>query len=309
MQACYAAGVHRARELLLPMIAGCALGCTSANPAYEGDADADADAGRTETSATSLAPPLSDDASSIGSGGATSAASTTGDPTTASADDAPLPDTSTGPGDDPPRRVLLVTGTGDATRPVDMTLVDVLGSAEGMGAGLEVVLVDDAAVTASDADEVDAVVVSETCVSEVLGGKLRDVPRPVIVLEGDAWNAMGMSGSTFDVIGTSVFVQDPGHPIAAGLSGQASVLTSTFGSGLMATAPPRTAHVIARVLPAGLVVVFAYEAGMPMVRGLLAPAARVGMGFDADAGGFSTGDLDEGGQAMVAAALAWVLPP
>ena len=201
---------------------------------------------------------------------------------------------------------LLVTQLGDLSLPLDLTL-----HASLQGKGLEVVVVEDAVVTPDDAVGVDLVVISETVSISAIGGTLRDVARPIVCLEGGIWASMAMSAPGAWVPGTQVEIVDSTHPIAAGLGGLVPVLVEDPGSGLVWASAPPSAHAIAR-LPGsgGALVAFAYEAGVPMQGGFVAPARRVAFGADVDADGAlpSPSDLSPAGVAIFEAAVQWALP-
>lgn len=277
--------------------------CTSPNPAFDASGGGSGGGSRSTGDAEAgTAQPSSDGATSAVSvgGSATSAGSTSVDSTAADGTTELPPPASTG--DTPSLRALLVTQAGDAAYPLDATLLAVL---EDMGA--EVVLVDDDASMASDAQDVDVVVISETVFGTAVGAKFRDVERPVVAIESLVWDDMAMAAGGGWTQGTVFAIVDPGHPIAAGLAGEVPILLPDLGSGMSPTTPPPSAQVIARVPGPGLVTVFAYAAGEPMMGGVLAPAARVGFGADVDGNGTtdSTADLSPQGVQMFVAAIEW----
>ncbi|MHC4681892.1 MAG: discoidin domain-containing protein [Planctomycetota bacterium] len=78
----------------------------------------------------------------------------------------------------------------------------------------------------------DLVYISESVGSGNVHSKITEIETPMIVGEPYAWDEMGMTlggGGTSDVASLDIRIVDPGHYLAAGLSGTVTVLTDTAG--------------------------------------------------------------------------------
>jgi len=167
------------------------------------------------------------------------------------------------------------------------------------GLGYVVTVVGDSAATAADALGKTLVLVSSSVTSTAVNTKFRSVAVPVITWEDQIYDDMGMGlagGTTANL--TKVAIASPGHPLAAGLSGEpavssASVMTYGLPSGevtVVATAPGNS----------GQALIFAYEQGAAM-SGLTAPARRMGFFFR----GSQPTVLTAAGWSLFDAAVAW----
>jgi alkylated DNA nucleotide flippase Atl1 len=166
------------------------------------------------------------------------------------------------------RRALFITGSGSATG-ADAVVLSRL-----QALGFEVTLRSGSASAAGDAAGMNLVVISATVSSTTVGTKFRTVAVPVLVWEGWLYDDFGMTSSSGygEISGQSALaIAAPGHPLAAGLSGQ--IATSASATYMWGT-PGAGATVAARLL-GGQAAIFGYEAGATMV-GLAAPARRVG---------------------------------
>ena len=79
----------------------------------------------------------------------------------------------------------------------------------------------------------DLVWISESVGSGNVANKITEIATPMVVGEPYAWDEMGMTigtGSTSDVATTDITIVNPGHFLAAGLSGTVPVLTAIAGS-------------------------------------------------------------------------------
>jgi len=163
-----------------------------------------------------------------------------------------------------------------------------------------------AAVTA-DATGKALVAVSSTGASSDVGTKFRNVTVPVLLWESNLLDDMGMTSTTTGSFGTtsasSVVINLPNHPLAAGLSGTVAVATSSdplswgqpgAGAFKVATVSGSTSHAA----------IFAYEPGADMV-GLTAPARRVGF-FLSD---LTASKLTTSGWSLFDAAVKWAAAP
>jgi hypothetical protein len=150
--------------------------------------------------------------------------------------------------------------------------------------------------------------VSETANSTDVGAEFRDVDEAAIVMEGAIWDDMDMAPPGVAASETSVTILDDTHPIAAGLSGTVGFMLVDPGSGILRTAPGPGAQLVAsRVTNPAHVVVFAFDEGVVMQNGLLAPGRRVGFGADVDGGAGANGQLGMDGLAMFGAAASWAI--
>ena len=132
----------------------------------------------------------------------------------------------------------------------------------------------------TDALDKDLVVISESVYSRRLNTTLRNLPVPIIVSEPWLFSDMGMTGSRYSIdFGrarkqSSITINESGHELTAGLSGEVSIShrSSTIGWGV----PGPDAYKIATLNDdPEKCTVFAYDKGMQMP-GLVAPARRLG---------------------------------
>jgi hypothetical protein len=175
--------------------------------------------------------------------------------------------------------------------------------------GYPVVLRSDTGSATSDATGKSLVIVSSTVTSSNVNSKFKNVAVPVLTWESALGRFMGMTQSTSGVDygtrtgQTTLLIANPVHPLAGGLTGTASVVTSsqTFSWGV----PNSQAIVVATLSgDASKSVIYGYDVGSAMI-GLSAPARRVGFFLeDVTAGSWSAN-----GQALFDAAVAWVTAP
>lgn len=175
------------------------------------------------------------------------------------------------------RCVLLVTQDGTIDHPYDDDL-----QRELVALGYQVIPIEDTATRLEDATNTNLVVVSETAHSADITNTLRTTPRPLVCLEGLIWDDLGMSQREADTpTSDDVQIVAPGDPLAAGLTGTVTVMEGT-GAGTFSVEVPASARIIATTPGSPQATYFAYEAGVAMVGGFVAPARRVGLGYDAD---------------------------
>ncbi len=181
-----------------------------------------------------------------------------------------------------PDRVLFVVA--EATNPnvSELAVADLLA-----GLGFAVDFVTDSASTTASADGKALVIVSSTVTSGQVATKFRNVEVPVICWEHAIFDDLGMTANgaadhNFITGQNSIQITAPGHPLAAGHSGTLAVFSP---AGNMCWGLPAASAAKVATVPgdAAKAVIFAYEAGDPMV-GLSAPARRVGFFFE-DIGG------------------------
>lgn len=201
------------------------------------------------------------------------------------------------------RCALVVTEDGTGDLPYDEPLLDALASL-----GFEVHLIEDVLATAGDALGMTVVVISESALSTEVSPSFRTAPVPLLVLEGYVWDELGMAPQGVSVPAAAVEIVEPSHPLAAERSGNVFVIGGA-GAGLFHTDVPETATTIAaRQGDSDGVVLFAYDAGTPMLGGFEAPARRVGFGLDGDRGGQAgNAVMTAAGQDLFEAALTWLV--
>ncbi|MEK6335595.1 MAG: Ig-like domain-containing protein, partial [Acidobacteriota bacterium] len=158
--------------------------------------------------------------------------------------------------------VLFVTGstTLNSSDTAVKTRLEALGSA--------VTVKDAASATTADANGKALVVISSTVSPTSLGTKFRTVTVPVVIWESGSFNNMGMTGSTNKDFGTKtnqtqVSITNSTHPLAAGLSGNVTVVSSakTFDWGKPNANSISVATVVADTAKT---TIFSYESGAVM---------------------------------------------
>ena len=156
---------------------------------------------------------------------------------------------------------------------------------------------EDEATTEAAAMAADAVFISETVSSSNVRNEITEVETLMIITEAWAWDEMGLTeggGSGIDVVSTDIEIVEPGHFLAAGLSGTVSVLTditgpdwgtARFGMGI---AGPEATVIARATLSDGVTydVIFVYEKGAALAQApadgspQVAADIRVCLGFD-----------------------------
>jgi hypothetical protein len=157
---------------------------------------------------------------------------------------------------------------------------------------------EDEATTEAAAAAADLVFISESVSSGKIKDEITEVAVPMIVVETFAWDEMGLSeggAGDDDAVTTDVGIVDPGHYLAAGLSGTVAVLTDITSAlgvcqlGKGVTGPAGTAIATA-TLADGVTydVIFVYEKGaaLPVAptdgSAQVAADIRIGYGFHAN---------------------------
>ncbi len=162
-------------------------------------------------------------------------------------------------------------------------------------AGYAVRVLDDSAVTSSVAE--DLVVVSSSVSSSAVAGTYRLTPVPVLVYKPWIYNDMGLASAFGSASGTGVSITSPSSPLAAGLSGTAS-LTTTRGPVPWGTPAP-SAEVIAT--STGQASLFAYDTGDQLIDGSQARSCRIALPFSDQTLGTATAQ----GTGLLDAAIDW----
>jgi hypothetical protein len=147
------------------------------------------------------------------------------------------------------------------------------------------VIVRDSTFTLSEADEMLLVVVSETCTSTAINSRLLTLAVPVINYEPFIADDMGFTGPTQDVnYGLSsgsnrITIDQPAHPIAAGLSGTVTISTlpdtqpnAGFGWGIPGGTGVKVASIYGESTHGAL---YCWDVGSTLYNGTAAPARRV----------------------------------
>lgn len=91
---------------------------------------------------------------------------------------------------------------------------------------------EDEATTEAAAIEADLVFISESVSSGQVREEITEIETPMVITECWAWDEMGLTkggGAGQDIVTTEIEIVEPGHPLAAGLSGMVSVLTDITG--------------------------------------------------------------------------------
>jgi hypothetical protein len=186
------------------------------------------------------------------------------------------------------REALLLTGPDD-TKEEPAPPEGLRGSEERLKARLErlgftVTVADAGTLSPERARAATLLVLSPSVSSKQLRSWFAEVPVPMLVLESTGWEQLGLTGTRWRRdIGpvpplAEVTIEDPAHPLAAGLSGNVRVLATPLN--LRWAAPPATATLIARYAgaPEHAGLMFGYERGAQTAAGL-APARRVALAF------------------------------
>jgi lysophospholipase L1-like esterase len=145
--------------------------------------------------------------------------------------------------------------------------------------GQSVTVIKDSASTSASANGMDLIVISDSVAPGKVNSKFTLVAVPVIVYEPWVYDDLGMTGSDAGTHygrasnQTALRMRD-GHPLAAGLTGIATVGSSpaSFSWG-----KPSAAAFVAATLKGNTAkaTTFAYEAGALLASGISAPARRV----------------------------------
>jgi arylsulfatase A-like enzyme len=195
------------------------------------------------------------------------------------------------------QRILLVAGT---NRPPanDRVMLDRLRAT-----GLTVDIVDDDSLPV-DLDGVALVAISSSVRPATVGTKLSDAPVPILSYEPLLHDELGLSeGRNAETpAATNIRLVEPGHPLAADLSGVVKVVLKA--SAMSFGTPPPSAQVVAVAAnnPAQAVI-YSVTTGESLAGGVTAPSCRTAM-FPSYAGQQWLTDV---GTALVDAAIAVTL--
>jgi hypothetical protein len=149
------------------------------------------------------------------------------------------------------------------------------------------------------------VVISESVRADDLGVRLTNIPTPIVSLEPGLFDDLKMTGAGFgtnlgDVVSREIEIQAPGHPAAAGQIGRTAM--STVAQKLVWGNPgPQARRVASVVGQPNRAVVFAYEKGLTMEAGFVAPGFRAGF----FAGATTPSNLNSAGWLMFDGLVRW----
>ena len=181
----------------------------------------------------------------------------------------------------PTKTALLVVGVTPLVTPLGANDAAVQTRLQGLG--YTVTVKDQTAAATTDATGKTLVVISSSVASGSVNTKFRNVTVPVMTWEHSLYDDMKMTGSSFNThygqitAQSQIAITNAAHPLAGGLSGTVSVVSSA--QTLAWGAPNANAAKVATVNgDASKTVIFGYESGASMV-GLNAPARRVGFFF------------------------------
>ena len=175
---------------------------------------------------------------------------------------------------------------------------------------------EDEATTEAAAAAADLVFISESVGSGGIKNEITELEVPMIVGEPYAWDEMGLtegSGGDDPAVTTDVEIVDPGHYLAAGLSGTVAVLTEILEGGNLGkgiTGPEATVIATA-TLSDGVTydVIFVYEKGAALpvapADGSAQVAADIRIGFGFHANNFPA--LSDNAYALLGAAIDYAL--
>ena len=201
-------------------------------------------------------------------------------------------------------KALLTVKTSSPLTPGDAALKQRLEDRH----GLEVLLRLEGDTRTNDLADLRLHVISESVSSTNVAGRYLGSPAPTIVLESNLYDDMKLTGAVSntdfgEIDGLTDLEVLPGHPLAAGLSGVRTVVSSPqrFGWGKPGVQAIKAARIVGRTEAFGI---FAYEGGANMV-GTRAAAPRVGFYSEVNAPAAFTPD----GLALFDAAVAWVRAP
>jgi hypothetical protein len=153
--------------------------------------------------------------------------------------------------------------------------------------GFDVLIIGASAAAAADADGKALVVISSNVSTTALGTKFEDVPQPVIIYKPWAYDAMEMTpGNGASTTVTAVDIIDPAHPLAAGLTGTVSIVTTD--QRVATGVPAGGAAVIATAN--GAATLFAFSTGATMDDGTPAEGCRIGFPAFHETPAFYTAD-------------------
>jgi len=194
--------------------------------------------------------------------------------------------------------VLFVAGNSSALNSSDQKIIAMIESN-----GYSIITADDDAVTLSDADGMDGVVVSSTCHSNTIGNTFQDISIPFITWEAWLYDDMGMANNFGKEDNETNLMVLSGTPLGAGLSGEVSVVTAP--ESFHWASPQGEAYWSAEIdLDHNKCSIFGYEQGALMTGGV-ASGKRGGLFLSDNTATL----LTDAGEALVMAMINWAFPP
>ncbi len=160
-----------------------------------------------------------------------------------------------------------------------------------------------------DANGMDLVLITATGSSGAIGGKLRDVPVPMIVCESFIFDDLGLtalvSGFDFGAVESEsqIRIVSPGHSLAAGLTGLVDLVTNTSGFFSFGRAGGEAIEIAVLGSDSGRSAIFAYDTGSLLASGVPALNRRLGLCF----GDLTAANLTGEGLQILEAAFQWAL--
>jgi hypothetical protein len=172
--------------------------------------------------------------------------------------------------------------------------------------GCTVAQISDGTLAAGDATGKTVVVVSDTVDGSLVRTKLRMVTAGLLIMRPDVQDDNGMTGPgdgtdwARNSTEALMIINDPAHPLAAGLSGTIPFVTQAWPIG-WGRCEPTAAKVGTIVGNPARCLIYGYETGTPMTGGFAAPGRRVGFPIHAD----GVAKLNGNGWALFDAAVRW----
>jgi hypothetical protein len=202
----------------------------------------------------------------------------------------------------PPGPALMVVGYATLL-PSDLQMMARL-----LEAGFMVTTRVDADLTMADVTGKSLIVISGSVYTPKVMVDMHAVPVPVVCMDSYLFPDLRLTGSALDVDygdgdGTKITIVNPGHVLAAGLTGTVEVAQGMIRS--LSWGVPSDAAIRIASLPgdAKHLAVFAYQAGAIMAKATPAPARRVAL-FLTDPW---QGTITDAGLALFSAAVRWAM--
>lgn len=187
-------------------------------------------------------------------------------------------------------QATLVVRDPNALLPTDIAIRDAL-----VNAGFTVTIHDDNASAASN----DVIVISQTAYVGPLGSKYDGVPDPVVSMQSNHWDDMGLTGSAGTGSGVEIEITDVSHPAAGALGETLTIVSSSSVRGVPVADLGSGASVLGESF--GKATIFLYEDGA--IQFDASPAAGRRVGFAASQTGFE--NLTSAGEALIGALAVW----
>ncbi|MGH1489418.1 MAG: Ig-like domain-containing protein, partial [Acidimicrobiales bacterium] len=177
--------------------------------------------------------------------------------------------------DPDPGTVTVVIGTASRPSRPDQAILDRLDAT-----GHPYVVVDDSDLTAAMADAADFVLLTDSVLRGRVRGDIEATSTPVASMKWGLFRDLGFleRGGRAGRVGggKSITINDPSHPLAAGLSGEVDVLTRNIAIGYANIGTEGTMVAERGMARRMRSTVFAYEEGETLSSGAVAPGRRIG---------------------------------